>query len=103
MIFQLRDLKIATEKYFVELISRNFCLNKNVIILYFIFWKIFREINLQHLLFIRKIKLHKVCLFVRDFLKNGTTDFDETLHVGQACPKEGFGTTGMSRYPLIYK
>ena len=35
-------------------------------------------------------------------LKNGTTDFDETLHVAQACPEEGFKIGGMSRYPLVW-
>ena len=35
------------------------------------------------------------------YLKNGTTNFDETLHVDQACPKEGFRTTGMSGYSLV--
>ena len=36
------------------------------------------------------------------YLKNRTTNFDETLHVAQACPKEHFSTIGMSRYPLVW-
>ena len=47
------------------------------------------------------LKLHIFCLCVRDFLKNLTTNFDKTLHVAQAGPKEGFGTIGMCRYPLV--
>ena len=35
------------------------------------------------------------------FLRNLTTNFDETLHVAQACPEEGFGTIFRSRYPLV--
>ena len=35
------------------------------------------------------------------FLGNRTTDFDENLHVVQACTKEGFEIGGMSRYPLV--
>ena len=47
------------------------------------------------------LKFHIVCLFDHDFLQNRSTDFDETLYVAQACPVEGLGTTGMSRYPLV--
>ena len=47
------------------------------------------------------LKLHIVCLFDRNFLQNRFADFDETLHVAQACPGEGFGTIGMSMYPLV--
>ena len=36
------------------------------------------------------------------FLKNLTTNFDETLHVAQACTEEGYRTIGMSRHPLIW-
>ena len=36
------------------------------------------------------------------FLGNRTTDFDENLHVVQACTKEGFEIGGMSRYPLVW-
>ena len=35
------------------------------------------------------------------FLQNGTTNFDETLHVAQACTEEGFGTTGTSGYSPV--
>ena len=38
---------------------------------------------------------------VTRLLQNPTTNFDETLHVAQAYPKEGF--IGMSRYPLDKK
>ena len=37
------------------------------------------------------------------YLKNWYTNFDETLHVAQACPKEGYRTIGMSRYPLVWQ
>ena len=37
------------------------------------------------------------------YLKNRTTNFDETLHVAQACPEEGYRTIGMSRYPLVWQ
>ena len=39
--------------------------------------------------------------FVRLYLKTPTTNFDETCHVAQACPDEGLGTTGRSRYPQV--
>ena len=32
------------------------------------------------------------------YLKNSYTNFDETLHVAQACPEEGHRTIGMSSY-----
>ena len=35
------------------------------------------------------------------FLQKPTTNFDETLHVVQACPKEGFSTTGTSGYSPV--
>ena len=35
------------------------------------------------------------------YLKNRTTNFDETLHALQACPEEGFSTIGMSGYSLV--
>ena len=38
-----------------------------------------------------------------NYIRNTTDDFNETLHVGQACPKKGFGTIGMCRYPLVQK
>ena len=38
---------------------------------------------------------------VRVFLQNGTTDFDETLHVAQAWLPEGYGTTGRSGYSPV--
>ena len=37
------------------------------------------------------------------YLKNRTTNFDETLHALQACPEEGFSTIGMSGYSLVWK
>ena len=36
------------------------------------------------------------------FLRNLTTNFDETLNVAQACTEEGFRIGGMSRYPLVW-
>ena len=36
------------------------------------------------------------------FLRNLTTNFDETLHVAQVCTEEGFKIGGMSRYPLVW-
>ena len=38
---------------------------------------------------------------VAKYLKNVTTNFDETLHVAQACSEEGFGTIGMSGYSPV--
>ena len=35
------------------------------------------------------------------YLKNWYTNFDETLHVAQACPKEGYRTTGTSGYSPV--
>ena len=35
------------------------------------------------------------------FLRNLTTNFDEILHVAQACTEEGFGTTGTSGYSPV--
>ena len=40
---------------------------------------------------------------VAKYLKNMTTNFDEILHVAQACPEEGYRTIGMSRYPLVWQ
>ena len=36
------------------------------------------------------------------FLRNLTTNFDETLHVAQVCTEEGFKIGVMSRYPLVW-
>ena len=35
------------------------------------------------------------------YLQKPLADFDETLHVSQACPKEGFGTAGTSGYSPV--
>ena len=35
------------------------------------------------------------------YLKNWYTNFDETLHVAQACPEEGYKTTGTSGYSPV--
>ena len=37
------------------------------------------------------------------FLQNGSTDFDETLHVRWACPGEGFSTIDTSGYSPVQK
>ena len=37
------------------------------------------------------------------YLKNLTTNFDKTLHVAQAWPKEGFKIVCMPRYPLDWQ
>ena len=37
------------------------------------------------------------------FLQNPFADFDETLDVGQACPKEGFSTTSTSGYSPVFE
>ena len=37
------------------------------------------------------------------FLKNRTTDFDETLHVAWVCLCEGFGNSGRSAYSPVQK
>ena len=35
------------------------------------------------------------------YLKNQTTNFDETLHVAQAYPEEGYRTIGISGYSPV--
>ena len=37
------------------------------------------------------------------FLQNGSTDFDETLHVAWVCLPEGFGNSGRSGYSPVQK
>ena len=49
------------------------------------------------------IKITQCQYPVRVFLQNGTTDFDETLHVAQAWLPEGYGTTGRSGYSPVQK
>ena len=41
--------------------------------------------------------------YVTLYLKNRTTNFNETLHALQACPEEGFSTIGISGYSLVQK
>ena len=36
------------------------------------------------------------------YLKNWYTNFDDTLHVAQTCPKEGYRTTGTSGYSPVF-
>ena len=47
------------------------------------------------------IKITQCQYPVHVFLQNGTTDFDETLHVAQAWLPEGYGTTGRSGYSPV--
>ena len=49
------------------------------------------------------IKITQCHCLVRTFLKNGTTDFDETLHVASAWLHEGYGTSGRSGYSPVQK
>ena len=44
------------------------------------------------------IKIIQCHYLERIFLQNGTTDFDETLHVAWVCSEEGFSTIGTSGY-----
>ena len=47
------------------------------------------------------IKITQCHYLVRIFLKNRTTDFDETLHVVWVCPGEGIGTIATSGYSPV--
>ena len=49
------------------------------------------------------IKITQCHCLVRIFLQNGTTNFDETLHVAWVCPGEGFSTIGTSGYSPVCK
>ena len=49
------------------------------------------------------IKITQNHCLVTVFLQNGSTDFDETLHVHWACPGEGFSTIGTSGYSPVQK
>ena len=47
------------------------------------------------------IKIIQCHYLERIFLQNGTTDFDETLHVAWVCSGEGFSTIGTSGYSSV--
>ena len=49
------------------------------------------------------IKITQSLYHVTSFLQNPFADFDETLHAGQACHKEGFSTTSTSGYSPVFE
>ena len=58
-----------------------------------------KEMNFHKIKEIRiLIKITQSLYPVASFLQIPSTVFDETLHVGQVCPKEGFCSTGTSGF-----